>query len=165
MENLETLFNLSEVAITLAGFIAVATALRASNETTAGATKVRVVNLLLSSFGILLLSQTAIALLHAEVAENLVWQISSFSWMVITVSASVYNIRNQSIMTEAGMELPLILNWIQWLVMLLVSILQVANILLFQEFWPFLVAVIIILLVAAISFTIIVLQFLKEPLK
>ncbi len=165
MNNLEALYNLSEVAITLAGFIAIATALRSRSETTAGATKVRVVNLLLSSFGILLLSQTAIALLHANIPEHLVWQISSLLWMVITVSASIYNLKNQTTMTQAGMELPRYLNWLQWLVLLLVLFLQIANLILLKAFWPFLVAIILVLVIAGISFTILVLQFLKEPEK
>ena len=163
MEKLEVLYNLSEVAITLAGFIAIATALRARNATTAGATKVRVVNLLVASFGILLLSQTAIALLHGGVTESTTWQISSAFWILITISASAYNLRNHTIMVEAGMGLPTAVNWAQWLILSFVLVLQVVNIALLKAFWPFLVAMILILVVAGISFTIIVMQFLKDP--
>ena len=163
MESLDALYNLSEVAITLAGFIAVATALRARSETAASATKVRVVNLLLSSFVILLLSQAAIALIHAGVPKHLVWQMSSTFWIAITVLASAYNLKNQTVLVEAGMELPRHLNLIQWSALLLVLVLQIVNILLLKAFWPFLIAIILILVIAGVSFTIIVLQFLKEP--
>ena len=163
MENIDALYNLSEVAISLAGFIAIATALRARSSVTAEATKVRVINLLVASFGILLLSQSAIALLHADIPNQLTWQICSAFWIAITISASIYNLRNHSVMSRAGMGLPGILNWGQWLVLLLVLILQLVNIAVLKTFWPFLVAMILILVVAGISFTIIVMQFLKEP--
>lgn len=163
MEEIEALYNLSEVAITLAGFIAIATVLRARDSATAGATRVRVINLLVASFGILLLSQTAIALLHANVQEQMTWQISSAFWVLVTISASIYNLRNHTMMVEAGMGLPKLLNWLQWTTLLFVLVLQLFNILMLKTFWPFLVGMISILVVAGISFTIIIMQFLREP--
>ena len=162
MDHVDVLYNLSEVAITLAGFIAIATVLRARNATVAGATRVRVINLLVASFGILLLAQSAVALLHANVAEHTTWQIASALWVAITIAASTYNLRNHSMLVEAGMGLPAVLNMLQWLTLLAVVVLQVANIVLWAAFWPFMVGLIMILVVAGISFTIIVLQFVKE---
>ena len=163
MEEIEALYNLSEVAITLAGFIAIATVLRARDSATAGATRVRVINLLVASFGILLLSQIAIALLHANVQEQMTWQTSSAFWVLVTISASIYNLRNHTMMVEAGMGLPKLLNWLQWTTLLFVLVLQLFNILMLKTFWPFLVGMISILVVAGISFTIIIMQFLREP--
>lgn len=94
------------------------------------------VNLLLSSFGILLLSQAAIALIHAGVPKHLVWQMSSTFWIAITVLASAYNLKNQTVLVEAGMELPRHLNPIQRSALLLVLVLQIVNILLLKAFWP-----------------------------
>ena len=163
MEKVETLYNLSEIAITLAGFIAIATVLRARDSATAQATRVRVINLLVASFGILLLAQAAIALLHANVQEHITWQISSAFWILITISASTYNLRNHTMMAAAGMGLPKLLNWLQWSVLLFVLVMQLLNIVVLKSFWPFLVALILILVIAGVSFTIIVMQFLKNP--
>ena len=162
MDQLDALYNLSEVAITLAGFIAIATVLQARDKTTIAAMRVRVVNLLIASFGILLLAQCTIAILQAGIPQGTAWQISSGLWILVTVSASTYNLRNHNTMREAGMGLPTLLNWSQWSLLAGVAVLQVVNIVTLQAFWPFLVAMIMILVVAGISFTIIVLQSLKE---
>jgi len=90
------------------------------------------------------------------VPKHLVWQMSSTFWIAITVLASAYNLKNQTVLVEAGMELPRHLNLIQWSTLLLVLVLQIVNILLLKAFWPFLIAIILILVIAGVSFTIIV---------
>ena len=125
LDPLDALFTLSEVAIALAGFI-------------------------------------AIALSYAGVSEVLTWQLSSFLWICITVSTSVYNIRNQSVISASGMDTPRVVSWLLWLTIGIVGALQIMNILAIKAFWPFYVATILVLAIGAISFSIIVMQFLRD---
>ncbi len=161
MNPLDALFTLSEVAIALAGFIAIASVLRSATGSSIAGARIRVINLLSVSFGLLLVCQFSIALNIADVSEPITWRISSLLWILITIPTTIYNIRNQSALSDSGMENPRFVSWLLYPSIAVVGILQLVNIAVYGEFWPFFVATILVLAIGGLSFSILVLQFLR----
>lgn len=161
MNPLDALFTLSEVAIALAGFIAIASVLRSVSGSSIAGARIRVINLLSVSFGLLLVCQLSIALNYAEVNGPTTWRISSLLWILITIPTTVYNLRNQAALSASGMDNPRFASWLLYPSIAAVVILQIVNIAILGAFWPFFVATILVLAIGGLSFSILVLQFLR----
>ena len=135
---------LGEAAVALAGFSGVVVVFgRRSAGEWSELERTRLVNLLVSAFEVLFLSLGALLLLHAHVAPAITWRIGSGATLLLIAYQSIELVRRlRTISTDdpevSGMGLRVFFASGHVVVVLL----SLANVVVLEEFWPFLAALI-----------------------
>ena len=143
-EPAETLMLLVEAAVALAGFSGVVVVFgRRSAGEWSELERTRLINLLVSAFSVLFLSLAALLLLHARVAPAITWRIGSGAILLLIVYQSIVLVRRlRSSLPDdpevSGIRLRVFFSSGHVIVVLL----NLANLVVLEEFWPFLAALV-----------------------
>jgi len=152
MDQVELLTAFIEASIALLGFSGLVIALggRASGEWSL-VEKLRLVNLL--GTGVILLGCTllALTLLSAGLSQDVVWALSSVAWVVLVLPFTAWAISRGSRLAEdrtVGLTYRVVVSG----VVLATAATQLANATFLQEFWPFFLALAVILILGVTQF-------------
>jgi hypothetical protein len=136
----DTLVVMIESAAGLAGFAGIVATLRRERWTQLD--RLQIQNLLSSAFSALFISILALILFHAEVDENLTWQILSGTWFVVGFLATAQNGFAYLRLGKTSDENTFSASNLFWFgTALCTLVLQIYNVLVLTAFWPVLVGI------------------------
>jgi hypothetical protein len=152
MDQVELLTAIIEASVALIGFSGLVVALgrRASGEWSPG-DKTRLGTLLAIGFILLACALIALILLSAGLSGAVVWALSSVVWVVLVLPVSVWAF-SRVVGNPADPTTPLSVLAVNLGALAAAAAVQVANAAYLAEFWPFLLALAVLLLIGVTQF-------------
>jgi hypothetical protein len=150
-----TLMILVEASVAMAGFSGVVVVFgRRADREWSQIERIRLDNLLATSFSVLFLSLAALVLLHADTDPRTTWRIGSAVWSIIATYEIVLNARGTARVSRDDPERPPAASIVVSLGLTgAFALLSIANAVTMSEFWPFLAALVWLFALACYSFT------------